>query len=61
MDNENIRAAINALEKGEAANFELSRYDYVLSCRNRLQTSTGKKFSSKKNNAAGTVAITRTK
>lgn len=61
MDNNNIRAAINALEKSETANFDLTRYDYVLSCRTRLQKTTGKKFSSKINNAAGTVAITRLK
>lgn len=59
MDNDNVRAEINALEIGEAANFPLERLDYVLSCRNRLQAVTGKKFSSKRNKSLNIVTITR--
>jgi len=59
MAKDNIRAQINALEIGHVASFPLDRYEYVLSCRTRLQTSTGKKFSSKKNKKTGLVQITR--
>lgn len=53
----NVRAQINGLKIGEAARFPLARYDYVLSCRTRLQKTTGKRFSSKTDDAE--VVITR--
>ena len=59
MDDKNIRAEINALEVGESATFPLTRLEYVLSCRTRLQSVTGKKFASKRDKDKGTVVITR--
>lgn len=55
----NVRAQINGLKVGEAARFPLTRYDYVLSCRTRLQKTTGKRFSSTTDNDAREVVITR--
>lgn len=54
-----VRAQINDLEVGQAAEFPLSRYDYIVSCRTRLQTTTGKQFTSKIDKDRGTVGITR--
>lgn len=60
MNNEeNIRAEINALEVDENVSFPIERIEYVLSCRNRLQSATGKKFTSKRNKEEGIVVITR--
>lgn len=55
----NVRAEINALEIGHVATFPLEQYEYVLSCRTKLQTSTGKKFTSRKLSNRGLVAIKR--
>ena len=54
-----VRARINGLEIGQAVEFPLERYDYVVSCRTRLQTTTGKRFSSRTDKARGVVIITR--
>ena len=54
-----VRARINGLEIGQAVEFPLERYDYVVSCRTRLQTTTGKRFSSRTNKCDGVVIITR--
>lgn len=59
MGSKNVRATINALEVGQSAEFPLRDYDYVLSCRTRLQTSTGRKFSSRKDKARNVVVIKR--
>jgi len=42
-----VRAEINELEIGASVAFPIARYDYVVSCRTRLQQTTGKQFSSK--------------
>lgn len=52
-----VRAQINELEVGDAVGFPVTRLDYVLSCRTRLQQTTGKKFSSRVDD--NTVFITR--
>ena len=52
-----VRAQINDLEVGDAVGFPISRLDYILSCRTRLQNTTGKKFSSRIDGE--TVFITR--
>ena len=54
-----VRALIKNLAPGEAVAFPISRLDYVLSCRTRLQTTEGKKFSSKTDTDAAVVTITR--
>lgn len=54
-----VRAQINALAVGGSVDFPLERYDYVVSCRSRLQTTTVKRFSSKINKDRGEVTITR--
>lgn len=54
-----VRARINGLEIGQAVEFPLERYDYVVSCRTRLQTTTGKRFSSRTDKGDGVVIITR--
>lgn len=54
-----VRAQINELDYFEEARFPLSRYDYVVSCRTRLQTTTGKRFTSKIDYEANEVIITR--
>lgn len=54
-----VRAQINGLAIGAEARFPLARYDYVVSCRTRLQMTTGKRFSSSIDNEAGEVVITR--
>ena len=50
---------MNELEIGGAADFPLARYDYVVSCRTRLQTTTNKTFTSKIDNERDVVTITR--
>lgn len=54
-----VRARINGLEVGANIEFGLDRYDYVVSCRTRLQTTTGKRFSSRTDKVRGVVIITR--
>lgn len=54
-----LRSQINDLEIGDAVGFPIDRIDYVLSCRTRLQQTTGKKFSSRIDGE--TVFITREK
>lgn len=54
-----VRAQINGLSVGTEVRFPLERYDYVVSCRTRLQMTTGKRFSSRIDNEAGEVVITR--
>lgn len=55
-----VRAQINDLEIGASANFPIERYDYVVSCKTRLQTTTVvKRFSSKMDTEAQVVTITR--
>lgn len=58
MGDINVRKQINALACGEDAEFDIERYDYILSCRTRLQQSTGKRFSSH-TQTVGKVTITR--
>lgn len=55
----NVRKEMNALKVGEAADFPIERYDYVLSCRTRLQTISGVKRFSSSTEKAGFVTITR--
>lgn len=54
-----VRGQINGLEVGARIEFDLARYDYVVSCRTRLQTTTGKRFSSRTDKERGVVIITR--
>lgn len=56
-----VRAQINDLEIGASVDFPLARYDYVVSCRTRLQTTTVKQFASKIDKERGVVSITRDK
>ena len=58
MEQINVRKVMNDLKIGESADFPIERYDYVLSCRNRLQKSEGKRLSSS-TEKAGFVTITR--
>lgn len=59
--NKSVRAQINDLEVGASAAFPLERYDYVVSCRTRLQVTTGKLFTSKMDSDNKVVVITREK
>lgn len=59
--NKSIRAQINNLEVGASVAFPLERYDYVVSCRTRLQVTTGKLFASKMDSENKVVTITREK
>ena len=54
-----VRAQMNDLEVGASVEFPLGRYDYIVSCRTRLQTTTKKQFSSKIDKERGVVSITR--
>lgn len=54
-----VRAQINDLEIGGAVTFPITRYDYVVSCKARLQTVTEKRFSSTQDKPNGVVIITR--
>lgn len=54
-----VRAQINELEINASVDFPLERYDYIVSCRTRLQTTTVKTFSSKIDKDAQVVTITR--
>lgn len=54
-----VRAKINDLEIGQSVKFPAERYDYIVSCRTRLQITTGKKFSSRLDTTRGQVIITR--
>lgn len=56
----NVRETINELEVGASTAFPLRRYDYIVSCRTRLQTMTEKRFSSEIDREKGVVKITRT-
>lgn len=59
MASENVRAAIISLGVGEKVTFPMHRYEYVLSCRNKLQTIYGRKFASKKLSETNQIAIIR--
>lgn len=59
MAKQNVRGELNALEIGDWANFPLDRYEYALSCRNKLQGSTEKKFKSLKQKDVGRVYFQR--
>lgn len=61
MADSNVRETINDLKVGTSTTFPLRRYDYIVSCRTRLQTMTNKKFSSEIDREKGVVKITRTK
>lgn len=54
-----VRAQINELQIGGAADFPLTRYDYVVSCRTRLQMTTDKRFTSEIKRETSVVTITR--
>ena len=54
-----VRAIINSLAVGDSENFPLDRYEYVVSCRTRLSTTTVKQFTSKIDREAQVVIITR--
>ena len=56
-----VRAQINDLEVGASVAFPLERYDYVVSCRTRLQITTGKSFTSRMDSDNKVVVITREK
>ena len=55
----NVRETINELEVGSSTSFPLGRYDYIVSCRTRLQTTTQKRFSSEIDREKGVVKIIR--
>lgn len=55
----NIRKTMKALQPGEHFDFELAKYDYVMSCRSRLQAD-GRVLTSGKRTDDKTVRITRT-
>lgn len=55
----NVRKDMLALEVGQSADFPIERYDYVLSCRTRLQTTTGVRRFSSSTEKVGFVTITR--
>jgi hypothetical protein len=57
----NVRERINSLDIGASTYFPLARYDYIVSCRTRLQTTTPKRFSSEIDRERGVVKIIRTK
>jgi hypothetical protein len=59
MKPKSVRARINELEISQAVEFPLERYDYIVSCRTRLQTTTGKRFSSRTDKTRGVVVIFR--
>lgn len=50
---------MNALGVGESVEFSLLRYDYAVSCRQRLQLVTPKRFTSTIDQNTGVVIITR--
>lgn len=54
-----VRAQIKDLEVGGSARFPLSRYDYIVNCKTRLQFGTPARWTSSIDNAAGEVLITR--
>jgi|GEM_PF-5318909 hypothetical protein len=56
----NVRESINDLDVGASTSFPLERYDYIVSCRTRLQTTTQKRFSSEIDRDNGVVKIIRT-
>ena len=58
MENTNIRGQMNDLVVGAEIEFPLHRYEYVCSCRTRLQISTGKQFTTKKEKTG--ITVTRT-
>lgn len=37
MENEKVRGQINDMQLGDTLTFPVSRYDYIASCRSRLQ------------------------
>lgn len=55
----NVRKEMLGLAIGESADFPIERYDYVLSCRTRLQTITSVMRFSSSTEKAGLVTITR--
>lgn len=55
-----VRALIDDLEVGASVNFPLERYEYVVSCRSRVQLVGRKRFKSTTDKEAGVVVITRT-
>lgn len=56
---QSVRAKINGLNVGESVAFPLTRYDYVLSCRYRLQLGSDKVFTSHQDKENNEVIITR--
>lgn len=54
-----VRAQIKDLEIGGAASFPLARYDYVVSCKQRLASTLGRTLVSSIDNIAKTVTVTR--
>jgi|LSQX01.1.fsa_nt_gb hypothetical protein len=57
---QSVRGAINSLEVGQSVSFPLSRYDYIVNCRSRIQMICEKRFTSKIDRSNDTVVITRT-
>lgn len=57
---ENVRATMKALEVKQFHDFALERYDYVVSCRTRLQNATGRTLTSEILRDIKKVRITRT-
>lgn len=53
------RAKIKDLEIGSAVTFPLARYDYIVSCKQRLADTLGRTLVSSIDKLAGTVTVTR--
>jgi hypothetical protein len=55
-----VRAQINDLTVGHSIDFPLSRYEYIVNCKARLQTCTESRFTSAIDKKRGVVTITKT-
>ena len=55
-----IRKRIIDLEIGTSDTFPLARYDYVVSCRQRIAATMGRTITSAIDKTNGTVTLTRT-
>lgn len=55
-----LRATILALIPAQSAEFPLERYEYIMSCYQRVQHKTGRKYATKIDREKGVVNVTRT-
>lgn len=55
-----LRRQIIDMEVGDTVPFPLDRYDYVVSCRQRIATNLGRTITSSTDKVAGVVRLTRT-